>query len=46
VAPGRQSFELLFATIGAAYVVGGLLDHLEMTRILRPAAEGGDDGAI
>lgn len=33
-APGVSSLNLLFAVLGATYVIGGVLDHLELTRIL------------
>ncbi|HEX6177828.1 MAG TPA: hypothetical protein VF057_05680 [Thermoanaerobaculia bacterium] len=36
------SLDFFFGVIGAAYVLGGLLDHFELTRILRPLAEDGD----
>jgi hypothetical protein len=33
-ARGFSSLTLLFAVLGATYVIGGVLDHLELTRIL------------
>ena len=46
VRPGRELFNLFFGAIGAAYVLGGLLDHFEMTRILAPRVEDGDAGTV
>ena len=46
VRPGRELFNLFFGAVGAAYVLGGLLDHFEMTRILGSRAEDGDAGTV
>jgi hypothetical protein len=39
VAPGRPMFGLFATLLGTIYIVGGLLDHLELRRVLRPARE-------
>jgi hypothetical protein len=39
---GRNAINFFFAVIGAAYVVGGLLDHFELTRIMGD----GDAGTV
>lgn len=44
--PGRTTFKFFFAMVGAAYVVGGILDHLELRRILRPVVEEQNASAI
>jgi len=31
---GIGALNLLFAVLGATYIVGGVLDHLELTRVL------------
>ena len=36
VAPGRAMLDVFFALIGATYVVGGILDHRALTRVLPP----------
>jgi|SRR5215212_6581846 len=46
VPPGKTAINLFFAVIGAAYVAGGLLDHFELTRILRPVLEDDDAGTV
>jgi hypothetical protein len=33
-APGAQALNLLMAVLGATYVIGGVLDHLELRRLL------------
>jgi hypothetical protein len=40
------SLDFFFGVIGAAYMLGGLLDHFELTRILRPLVEDGDARAV
>lgn len=39
IEPGRPAVNVFFALIGSAYAIGGILDHLELRRILRPVAE-------
>jgi len=36
VRPGRPMGSLFVAVLGVIYIVGGTLDHLELTRILKP----------
>ena len=36
VAPGKPMLNVFFAVIGATYVIAGILDHLELTRVLPP----------
>jgi hypothetical protein len=38
-APGFRSINLLFAVLGATYIIGGVLDHLELARILPNVAD-------
>ena len=40
VAPGIDALNLLFGTLGATYMIGGVLDHLELRRVLPGAADG------
>lgn len=42
VAPGRPIFALFHAVVGVIYLVGGLLDHRELSRILGPIEEAPD----
>lgn len=39
IEPGRATVSFFFIVVGAAYAIGGLLDHLELRRILRPVVE-------
>jgi len=39
IEPGRATVNLFFALVGATYAIGGILDHLELRRILRPVVE-------
>ncbi len=39
VEPGRQMFSVFGVLLGAIYIVGGMLDHRELCRILRPVKE-------
>jgi hypothetical protein len=39
IEPGRTTVNVFFLVIGAAYAIGGILDHLELRRILRPVVE-------
>ncbi len=39
IEPGRQTVNFFFMVVGAAYVIGGVLDHLELRRILRPVVQ-------
>ena len=39
-ARGFSSLNLLFAVLGATYVIGGVLDHLELTRIMPNVTDG------
>src|SRR5204862_6740011 len=43
---GKNAINFFFAVIGAVYVIGGLLDHFELTRIMRPVMEDGDAGTV
>jgi hypothetical protein len=36
VEPGKQMFSVFGLVLGAIYIIGGLLDHRELCRILRP----------
>ena len=45
VPPGKALFAPFLTLLGAIYVVCGVLDHRELTRILRPPAGDGDDAA-
>lgn len=36
VEPGKQMFSVFALVLGAIYIIGGLLDHRELCRILRP----------
>lgn len=36
VAPGRTMVSLFFIVLGGIYIVGGVLDHLELRRLLPP----------
>jgi hypothetical protein len=42
VPAGKELFGPFLGLLGAIYVVGGVLDHRELTRILRPPAGDGD----
>jgi hypothetical protein len=39
--PGPYAIDLLFALLGATYVIGGVLDHLELKRVLPDVTDGG-----
>ena len=39
IGPGRETVNFFFMLVGAAYAIGGVLDHLELRRILRPVVE-------
>ena len=46
VEPGRRMFSVFGLTLGAVYIVCGLLDHRELCRVLRPVKEGQDGAAL
>jgi len=39
VIPGRPMGILFLAVLGAIYIVAGMLDHLQLTRVLRPVKD-------
>jgi len=39
VAPGKQMLSVFGLVLGAIYILGGLLDHFELRRLLRPIKE-------
>ena len=39
VGRGRDTVNFFFMLVGAAYAIGGVLDHFELRRILRPVVE-------
>jgi hypothetical protein len=39
VEPGKQMFSVFGLVLGAIYIVGGMLDHRELCRILKPVKE-------
>lgn len=39
VEPGKPMFSVFGVLLGAIYIVGGMLDHRELSRILRPVKE-------
>jgi len=43
---GKHAINFFFAVFGAVYIVGGVLDHFELTRIMRPVTEDGDAGTV
>jgi len=45
-APGTAGLAPFFAVLGAIYMVGGVLDHLELRRLLRPVVPGGDTSTV
>ena len=46
VEPGKQMFSAFGLVLGAIYIIGGLLDHRELCRILRPVNRSQDEAAI
>ena len=46
IEPGPAALRFFFAIVAGAYVVGGILDHLELRRILRPVVEEQNAGAV
>lgn len=45
-APGREMFDAFFALLGGVYVICGILDHLELNRILGRTPEADDAGTV
>jgi hypothetical protein len=46
VAPGKPMFGVFAVLLGAIYIVGGLLDHCELRRVLRPVSEREREAAV
>jgi hypothetical protein len=46
VEPGKQMLSFFSLVLGAIYIFGGLLDHLELRQLLRPIKEGQDEAPI
>jgi hypothetical protein len=46
VEPGKQMFSVFAVVLGATYIIGGMLDHRELCRILRPLKESQDGTAV
>ena len=45
-APGASMVALLLGVMGMIYVIGGILDHLELSRVLRPVEEQANHAAV
>ena len=43
VAPGKATANAFVCLLGVAFILGGLLDHVALGRVLRPVEDGGDD---
>lgn len=46
VEPGKQMFSVFALVLGAIYICGGLLDHLELRQLLRPVKEPQDEAPV
>jgi hypothetical protein len=46
VTPGKAVVNLFFAAVGIVFIIGGLLDHLELGRVLRPVRTSAHEAAI
>ena len=46
VSPGKAMFDVFFGIIGATYVVGGILDHFALVRVLTPMSAPHDGRAV
>lgn len=43
VAPGPDMLQVFLIVLGVIFIVGGILDHFELTRLLRPRSEEDDE---
>jgi len=46
VTPGKALVSLFIAAVGIVFIIGGVLDHLELGRVLRPVPATADETAV